>query len=68
MTDSNYGAFFFLIIGVHAVHALAALGFLASLWFRLTGHEVAEQFSMARYFWYFVIGFWPLIFYTLYLP
>lgn len=64
----SLGAFFFLIIGVHAVHTFAAQGFLMSFWYRLTGPEIASRFSMARYFWYFIITLWPILFLTLYLP
>jgi heme/copper-type cytochrome/quinol oxidase subunit 3 len=35
MTSSTLGSFFYLIVGLHALHAVAALGLLAYAWSRL---------------------------------
>lgn len=68
MTSSTYGAFFYLIVGTHALHALAALGALGWTYARLdkgklTGHELATVSA----FWYFVVLVWPLLYWRVYL-
>jgi len=71
MASSVYGALFYLIIGSHAVHVTAALGFLVSVWFRIgrdngKGMDPAV-FDAARILWTFVVGVWPLLYYLVYI-
>ncbi|GIW45888.1 MAG: cytochrome c oxidase subunit 3 [Candidatus Binatia bacterium] len=68
MRSGPYGSFFYLIVGTHAAHAVAAI--LALLWvsFRLGSAELsADTFRAVRMFWYFVVGVWPVLYVLVYL-
>lgn len=68
LTSSNHGAFFYLIIGAHAAHAIAAiiaLGFITVSLFR--GTLKHSTFLAGQVFWYFVVGVWPMIYLRVYL-
>ncbi len=68
LTSSNFGSFFYLIVGMHALHAVIALGVLAYAWIRLTrGWLVSSQLAAAEVFWYFVVGLWPFLYLVVYL-
>jgi heme/copper-type cytochrome/quinol oxidase subunit 3 len=68
LTSSVLGSFFYLIIGLHALHAAIALGVLATAWIRLQeGRLRPELFAAAQVFWYFVVGVWPMIYLRVYL-
>jgi heme/copper-type cytochrome/quinol oxidase subunit 3 len=67
-TSSNYGAFFYLIIGTHAIHAVAAIGGLFYVYSNLRkGVLKGSQLWTAQTFWYFVVGIWPILYITVYL-
>jgi cytochrome c oxidase subunit III len=68
MTSSTHGAFFYLIVGAHALHAVAAI--IALTWVYVlmrTGKYVASTFAATQIFWYFVIVLWPIIYLRVYL-
>ena len=68
LTSSTLGSFFYLIVGVHALHAIVALGFLLQSWRRLaTGWLQPSQLATAAVFWYFVVGAWPVVYWRVYL-
>lgn len=68
LTSSTYGAYFYLIVGGHGLHALAAILGLAWVWRRLrAGTLTPAQFGAARVFWYFVVLVWPALYVTVYL-
>jgi cytochrome c oxidase subunit 3 len=68
VTSSTMGSFFYLIVGTHALHAVAALGVLAYVWLRLErGWLAGSQLIAAEVFWYFVVGMWPIIYLVVYL-
>jgi heme/copper-type cytochrome/quinol oxidase subunit 3 len=68
LTSSNLGSFFYLIVGMHALHAVAALGVLAYSWLRLQRGWLAQsQLAAAQVFWYFVVGLWPVLYAVVYL-
>ncbi len=68
LTSSSLGSFFYLIVGMHALHAVAALGLLAYTWQRLQrGWLASSQLATAEVFWYFVVGVWPILYLTVYL-
>ncbi len=68
LTSSNLGAFFYLIIGVHAIHAVVAIGILISAWLRLRSGFLPPTFlGSAEIFWYFVVGVWPVLYLRVYL-
>ena len=68
LTSSALGSFFYLIIGMHALHAVAALGVLVYTWRRLRrGWLASSQLATAEVFWYFVVGLWPILYLLVYL-
>jgi heme/copper-type cytochrome/quinol oxidase subunit 3 len=67
LTSSNIGAFFYVIVGLHGIHALIALALLAWSMLRLrTGKLEANSFYVVQAFWYFVVGLWPIIYARVY--
>ena len=67
MTSSSYGAFFYLIVGTHALHAVIAIACLAWAWFRLrAGTLTGTQFASVQIFWYFVVLVWPVLYFQVY--
>ena len=68
LTSSTLGSFFYLIVGLHALHAVIAIGLLAYAWLRLQrGWLVQSQLVTAEVFWYFVVGLWPVLYGVVYL-
>jgi cytochrome c oxidase subunit 3 len=68
LTSSSYGSFFYLIIGTHAVHAIAAIGCLVWAWLRLTrGRLTSSELGTVQVFWYFVVLVWPVLYLKVYL-
>jgi cytochrome c oxidase subunit 3 len=68
LTSSNHGSFFYLIVGMHALHAIAALGVLASAgWLLQTRRLRPARLAAACVFWYFVVGLWPILYWRVYL-
>jgi heme/copper-type cytochrome/quinol oxidase subunit 3 len=68
MTSSQYGAFFYLVVGAHAIHATGALVALAFFWWVLRrGRLTASAFAAVNLFWYFVVLMWPVIYWKVYL-
>jgi len=68
LTTSTHGAFFYLIVGSHAVHAVAALAGLAYVFGRLRRRLLGHStFAAARVFWYFVVAVWPVLYGVVYL-
>ncbi len=57
-----YGGLFYLIVGVHALHLLAALLYLLVVMIRRT-----VAIEPCRIYWTFVVLLWPVIYVTLYL-
>jgi cytochrome c oxidase subunit 3 len=68
LTSSTLGSFFYLIVGLHALHAVVALGVLVQTWRRLrSGFLASSQLATAEVFWYFVVGLWPILYGVVYL-
>ena len=68
LTSSSHGAFFYLIVGAHALHAVAAITALAWVYLRMRhGELVAGTFMATQVFWYFVVFLWPIIYLRVYL-
>jgi len=67
-TSSNHGAFFYLIVGTHALHAVAAILALASVYIKFVrGRLERSTFLATEVFWYFVVGVWPVLYLRVYL-
>src|SRR3989338_5222830 len=63
MTSSVYGSFFYLLIGAHGLHAVAAILLLWVMYFRFRKDRLTrESFLAAQFFWYFVVGVWPILY------
>ncbi|MCG8555890.1 MAG: cytochrome c oxidase subunit 3 [Proteobacteria bacterium] len=68
LTTSTHGAFFYLIVGAHALHAVAAIAALIYIYTRLIGgRSTPSEFKTAGLFWYFVVGLWPILYWRVYL-
>ena len=68
MTSSAHGAFFYLIVGAHALHAVVAIAALAAGYIPMRrGMLSASQFAATQLFWYFVVLLWPVIYLRVYL-
>ena len=68
ITSGSLGAFFYLIVGTHALHAVAAIVILCLMYLRLTRLELQPgSFQAAGIFWYFVVGLWPILYVQVYL-
>ena len=66
--SSNFGSFFYLIVGAHALHVVAALGALVFVFTQLKQNRLTEgALGAARIFWYFVVGLWPILYILVYL-
>ena len=67
LSSSNHGSFFYLIVGLHALHAVAGLSLLGFTWWRLRGGFLAaSSFAAAQVFWFFVVGLWPILYLLVY--
>jgi len=68
LTSSQHGSFFYLIVGMHAAHAVVALVALAWAWQRLVDLRLTPgAFGGTALFWYFVVGLWPILYWRVYL-
>ena len=68
MTSSSHGAFFYLIVGAHALHAVVAIVALAAVYFPMRrGMLSPSRFAATQVFWYFVVLLWPIIYLRVYL-
>ncbi len=66
--SSTYGGFFYLIVGSHGVHAIAAILALGWACYRLDkGQLTASQLAAVSVFWYFVVLLWPVLYLNVYL-
>lgn len=67
LTSSTLGGFFYLAVGLHALHALAALVLLGVTLRRLQrGWLASSQLGTAEVLWYFVVAVWPVLWLVLY--
>lgn len=68
LTSSTHGGFFYLIVGLHALHAVAGLGALGWAYNKLRKAElVMSQLLTVSIFWYFVVALWPILYWRVYL-
>jgi cytochrome c oxidase subunit 3 len=67
LRSSSHGAFFYLIVGAHALHAVAAIVALAWVYLLMgRGRQMPAAFAAAQVFWYFVVLVWPVIYLRVY--
>jgi heme/copper-type cytochrome/quinol oxidase subunit 3 len=68
LTSSQLGSFFYVVVGTHALHALAAILFMALSWRSLrSGRLTRPRFQAVQLFWYFVVLIWPILYWKVYL-
>merc|ERR1711916_220669 len=67
LTSSTHGGFFYMIIGAHALHAVAALAVLLFQYVRLRQGRLMPNALLAfQMFWFFVVGMWPILYWKVY--
>lgn len=68
---SIFGGFFYLLVGLHALHVLGGLTALVWVWLRAQQDKYDAQHSLGmelcRIYWFFVVGLWPILFGLVYL-
>ena len=68
LTSSSLGSFFYLVVGVHGIHAVAALVLLGVATVRLrSGWLSPGMFGAAEALWFFVVAVWPVLYLVVYL-
>lgn len=68
LRSSIAGAYFYLIVGAHALHAVGGLVAVLWAWLRLrSGSLDPAQASAVRLFWSFVVLLWPILYALVYL-
>jgi cytochrome c oxidase subunit 3 len=68
LTSSNHGAFFYMIVGLHALHAVAAILALLRVYVLATRGQLQRYTLLSTsIFWYFVVGVWPVLYLRVYL-
>lgn len=68
ISSSTYGSFFYMIIGTHGLHALAAILMLGYVYLKQKSDQCHKsQLWTAEAFWYFVVGVWPILYVSVYL-
>jgi len=67
LTSSQLGSFFYVIVGTHALHAVAAIAALAVAWRALLrGRLTRSWFGAVQVFWFFVVLIWPALYWLVY--
>ena len=68
MSSGPFGAFFFLIVGTHALHAVIGLGILAKVFVLLRqGALNLGGMQALTLYWIFVVLLWPILYWQVYL-
>lgn len=67
LAPGMFAACFCLVIGIHGIHAVAAVILMGIAWQRLrAGTLQTEHLQAMQIFWYFVVGIWPVIYISVY--
>ena len=67
MQSSIFGGCFFLLIGTHGLHALAALLVMLYVWGILRAGKLRlDHIQSLQTFWFFVVGIWPVLYSLVY--
>ncbi len=68
LSSGSYASFFYLIVGMHALHAVGAILGLGWVARRVQGGTATlEQLQTAQVFWTFVVVLWPFLYWQVYL-
>jgi heme/copper-type cytochrome/quinol oxidase subunit 3 len=71
VTSGTYGALFYVLVGTHAVHVVAALAWLGATLAgvrRGGGAGGPARLHACALYWHFVVALWPILFVCVYLP
>lgn len=67
LTSSQLGSFFYVIVGTHALHAVAAIAALAVAYRALLARRLSpSHMAVVSMFWYFVVLVWPFVWWQVY--
>ena len=70
LSSSVYGGLFYLLIGAHGFHVMAALAILIYLWYQMKNSKnpvSPEGLFPFQLLWYFVVCVWPILYVLVYL-
>ncbi len=68
LTSTTHGSFFYVVVGMHALHVTGALAVFAWVFTMLRRGELsAESFKAMQIYWYFVVCLWPILYLQVYL-
>jgi cytochrome c oxidase subunit III len=68
LSSSLQGAFFYVIVGAHAVHAVGGAVVLSAMAVQMQrGTLTSDLFWAGRIFWTFVVLLWPVLYWQVYL-
>jgi len=71
VSSGAYGAAFYTLIGTHGVHVLAALVWLAAVWWGAARGRYSRRdhvgLSACAMYWHFVVTVWPVLYALVYL-
>ena len=68
LTSSTLGSFFYITVGLHALHAIGAIGLLVYAFTRLQrGWLSPTLLGTTEVLWYFVVAVWPVLYWRVYL-
>lgn len=70
-TQSNFGSYFYTIIGMHAFHVIVGLIVLLVLLISVVrtseGEHLYHFVSATRIYWFFVVFLWPFLYYFVFI-
>jgi cytochrome c oxidase subunit 3 len=67
LAPGMFAACFCLVIGIHGIHAVAAVILMGVAWQRSRAETLqTEHLQAMQIFWYFVVGIWPVIYISVY--
>lgn len=68
LVSSQHGSFFYLIVGMHGLHAVGAIAYLWFCYRLLTRRQLGPSaLGAAVVLWFFVVGIWPVLYMRVYL-
>jgi cytochrome c oxidase subunit 3 len=68
LVSSQHGSFFYLIVGIHGLHAVGAIAFNWHCYRELSERRLGPSaLGAAQVLWYFVVGIWPVLYMRVYL-
>ncbi|MEB3299023.1 MAG: heme-copper oxidase subunit III [Candidatus Sericytochromatia bacterium] len=68
LSYSTHASFFYVLVGMHALHVVVALGLLLrAVWLASRQRLSRGAFAVAQMFWAFVVLVWPVLYVLVYL-